>query len=138
MKNGTENRSCDGGYGKPPKHAQFKKGQSGNPKGRPKGTLSLATVLERTLREQVVINENGRRNVITKLEAAIKQLVNKAASGDAQAMRYLCHLVLSAEQRSVGGEASTQFSDADRKVMDNILTRFQQSSKDGHSETHPE
>jgi len=44
------------GYCNPPEHGRFKKGQSGNPKGRPKGTLNLATVLERTLREKVVLN----------------------------------------------------------------------------------
>ena len=97
MNDDPKNESSDVGYGKPPKHTQFKKGQSGNLKGRPKGTLNLAKVLERTLREEVVINENGRRKVITKLEAAITQLVNKAASGDGHAMRYLCHLVLSAK-----------------------------------------
>ncbi len=65
------NGTYDVGFGRPPKHAQFKKGQSGNRKGRPKGTLNLASVLERTLREKVVTNENGRRKVKTKLEAAI-------------------------------------------------------------------
>jgi Family of unknown function (DUF5681) len=137
MKDDARNEPYDVGYGKPPKNTQFKKGQSGNLKGRPKGTLNLATVLERTLREQVVINENGRRKVITKLEAAITQLVNKAASGDAHAMRYLCHLVISAEERSVSVEPIARFSDADRKVMDNILKRFQQTSKDGNDETDP-
>jgi hypothetical protein len=136
MKDDAKNEPCDVGYGKPPKDTQFKKGQSGNLSGRPKGTLNLATVLERTLREQVVINENGRRKVITKLEAAITQLVNKAASGDAHAMRYLCQLVISAEERSVV-EPITQFSDSDRKVMDNILKRFQKSFKDGNDETDP-
>lgn len=135
MKDDAKNEPSDVGYGKPPKHTQFKKGRSGNLKGRPKGTLNLATVLQRTLREQVVINENGRRKVITKLEAAITQLVNKSASGDAHAMRYLCHLVISAEERSIVVEPIVQFSDSDRKVMDNILKRFQKSFKDGNDET---
>jgi hypothetical protein len=77
------------GYGRPPRASQFKPGQSGNPKGRPKGSLNVATVLERTLREKLVINEGGRRREITKLEAAVKQLTNKAASGDARALRLL-------------------------------------------------
>ena len=55
------------GYGNPPKHTRFRKGESGNPQGRPKGTLNMATVLARTLRERVVINENGQRKVVTKL-----------------------------------------------------------------------
>jgi hypothetical protein len=128
----------DVGYGKPPKLAQFQKGHSGNLKGRPKGTLNLATLLERTLREEVVINENGRRKVITKLEAAITQLVNKAASGDRHAVRYLCQLVISAEERSVVVEPATKSSEPDQKVMDNILKRFQKSSQEANHETDPE
>lgn len=137
MKDEAKNGPYEVGYGKPPKNAQFKKGQSGNLKGRPRGTLNLATVLERTLREQVVVKENGRRKVITKLEAAVTQLVNKAASGDAHAMRHLCHLVISAEERSVVVEPITQFSDTDRKVMDNVLKRFQQTFNGGNDETDP-
>jgi Family of unknown function (DUF5681) len=80
------------GYRNPPQRTQFKKGHSGNPKGRPKGKRNLATVLEKTLHEKVVINENGRRKTITKLEAAVKQLVNKAASGDLRALHQLAAL----------------------------------------------
>jgi len=120
------------GYKKPPRRSQFKKGQSGNPKGRPKGTLNLATVLETTLREQVVINENGRRKVITKLEAAVKQMVNKAASGDPAALRQLLALVISAEERS--GTASTsasELSEVDRLVMQSVIKRFESPREGG-------
>src|ERR1035437_5871182 len=75
-------KTYDVGFGKPPSHGQFRKGVSGNPRGRPKGKRNLATVLERTLEEKVVINENGERKTVTKLEAALKQMVNKAAGGD--------------------------------------------------------
>lgn len=137
-KSSSRNEGYDVGYGKPPKHAQFKKGQSGNFKGRPKGALNLATVLERTLREKVVINANGRRKVMTKLEVAITQLVNKAASGDGHSIRYLCQLVTSAEERSVAADPAPQFSEVDQKVMDNILKRFQLTLTDGNDETNPE
>ena len=123
------------GFGKPPKHAQFKKGQSGNPKGRPKGSLNLAAVLERILREKVVLNENGRRKVVTKFDAAMTQLANKAAFGDSQAVRYLCQLVRFLEERSVPVEPTTQLSETDRKVWDNILRRFQQASKENSDDT---
>jgi hypothetical protein len=128
----------DVGYGKPPKHAQFRKGQSGNFRGRPRGALNLATVLQRALREEVVITKNGRREVLTKLEAAIAQLVSKAISGDSQAIRYLCQLVASAEERSVAAEATTQLSEKDQTVMKNILKRFQRSFKESKDVPEPE
>jgi hypothetical protein len=133
-KNGTN----DVGYGKPPQNFRFKKGRSGNPRGRPKGALNMATVLARTLREKVVIEENGKRKAVTKLQAAIAQLVSKATSGDGHAIRYLCQLVISAEERSVVAEPTTQLSEMDQKVMDNILKRFQQSLKEKNNATDPE
>lgn len=118
------------GYGKPPRKTQFQKGRSGNPKGRPKGTLNVATVLERTLREPVVINENGQRKTITKLQAAVKQLVNKAASGDSAALRQLMALVASAEQRSSDAQPDRpSLNEADRKVMAGILKRFEKNTE---------
>ena len=127
----------DVGYGKPPQNFRFKQGRSGNPKGRPKGSLNLATVLQRTLRETIIINENGRRKVITKLEAAIAQLVSKATSGDGHAIRYLCQLVISAEEHSVV-EPTKRLSETDQKVMDNILKRFQRSLKGSKNDSDPE
>ncbi len=76
----------EAGYGKPPETTRFKKGTSGNPKGRPKGSLNVATVFMKALREKVVINEHGQRKTVTKLEAALKQLANKAASGELRAL----------------------------------------------------
>jgi len=113
------------GYCNPPKHTRFKKGESGNPKGRPRGTLNMAAVLARTLREKVIINENGQRKTVTKLEAAVKQLVNKAASGDLRALRHLADLVVSAEERAAQALAGdTAFSEDDQKVVQGILERF--------------
>jgi hypothetical protein len=134
----SKNETNDVGYGKPPQNFRFKKGRSGNPRGRPKGALNMATVLARTLREKVVIDENGKRKMVSKLQAAIAQLVSKATSGDGHAIRYLCQLVISAEERSVVAEPTTQLSEMDQKVMDNILKRFQQSLKEKNNETDPE
>jgi len=130
-----QSHTASGGYCNPPEQNRFKKGQSGNIRGRPPGSLNLATVLARTLREKVVIKtERGRSKVITKLEAAITQLVDNAASGDGHAIRYLCQLVISAEERSGTGEPPTPFSETDQKVMDNIIKRFQQSLKEDNDD----
>jgi uncharacterized protein DUF5681 len=80
------------GFQRPPRHTQFRKGTSGNPKGRPREAKNLAAVLEEALAETVAIVENGRRRKITKRCAMIKQLVNKAASGDLRASRQLTDL----------------------------------------------
>jgi hypothetical protein len=101
------------GYGNPPIHTRFKKGQSGNPKGRPKGSKNLATLLERVLTEQVVITENGKRRSISKLEASFKQLLNGAAIGDLAAMRQLYALLpwLESQLDSEPSPAATNTSD---------------------------
>ena len=88
----ADEREYSVGKGKPPQHTRFQKGQSGNPKGRLRGSKNVATLLAQVLRERVVITENGRRKTITKLEAMLKQLANKAASGDHRAIKLLISL----------------------------------------------
>ena len=73
------------GYKKPPRHTQFKPGQSGNPKGRPKKAATLPDVLSKELRTRVPIVNNGERRKVSMLEAIVKQHLNKAASGDSKA-----------------------------------------------------
>ena len=114
------------GYGKPPKDTRFKTGQCGNQNGRPRGALSVAKVLNRTLREKVVLNENGRRRTATKLQAALKQLVNKAATGDLSALKMLLTLVRSAEEQSAGeSHSGTELSEVDQKIMQDLLERYE-------------
>jgi hypothetical protein len=126
------------GYCNPPTHARYKKGQSGNPQGRPKGTLNMATVLERTLREKVVINENGRRRTISKLQAAIMQLTNKAASGELKAVQLLAALVRSAEERGLKAAVpNSDLDEVDEKVVLGILNRLEAAGK-GDQENEPD
>lgn len=75
------------GYGKPPLGTRFKKGQSGNPKGRPKGSRNLSTVLGHVSREKVRVTENGKVRTMTKSEAMVRQLIAKALAGDLRAIK---------------------------------------------------
>jgi hypothetical protein len=121
----AEGKPYDVGYGKPPKAAQFKKGQSGNLRGRPKGSLNVATALERELNQRVTVKENGQSRTITKFEAAIKQLVNKAASGDGKAIQFLVNLLNVSNGGALGDATLTIPTEADRAVMATMLLRFQ-------------
>ena len=73
------------GYGKPPKSGQFKCGKSGNPKGRPRGSLKLATDLAAELNEQITVREDGKPRRVSKQRALIKSLMAKALQGDVRA-----------------------------------------------------
>jgi hypothetical protein len=112
------------GYGRPPPATQFKKGQSGNPKGRPKGARNLTVAILAAANERVMIVENGKRKTITKLEAATKHLANKAASGNERAMQMLCNLLQVSEGRLLDTPAGAFASDDDRAVMANLAKRF--------------
>src|SRR5712671_5443607 len=90
------------GYGKPPRHSRFRKGQSGNPRGRPKGSESAARLARRILNEKIVIRENGTRRTITRREAMLKQLANKGILGDLRSIREVLNL------DAAGAEAEKQ------------------------------
>lgn len=119
------------GYGRPPKHTRFQKGQSGNPAGRPKGALNLATILARILQEPVVITEHGRKTTITKFEAVVKQVTNKAVLGDARASDQVFTLVQAQERQLEGPEPATELSEADQRVWDRMLRQLTRQAQTG-------
>jgi hypothetical protein len=87
LRDDNETEDYEVGYGKPPKSGQFRKGVSGNPSGRRKKPQDFGSQLVHELNSKLIINENGKRKVITKHEGMAKQLVNKAVSGNLIATR---------------------------------------------------
>jgi hypothetical protein len=81
------------GYRRPPESGRFKKGQSGNPKGRPKGSINFLTILEQELGQSIVVNENGKKKNITRMQAMVKRLVAGALQGDLKALMTLFEIL---------------------------------------------
>jgi hypothetical protein len=118
-------RNYEIGYGKPPPHTRFKKGQSGNPRGRPAGAKNLKTLLSEALNEMVVVTENGGRRKVTKRRAIITQLVNRSATADFRAIKILLDIVRDIErQTELTTPEISDFSEADEKVLEQIKVRF--------------
>ena len=103
----TKKKSAAGdyevGYGKPPKLTRFKLGQSGNPKGRPKGSKDFRSLLHRALFKKVRVTEDGQIRTMSRVEAVVTRLVAKELNGDVRAAESVVRLV---QQHFPAGEES--------------------------------
>ena len=74
------------GYRHPPKRTQFKKGQSGNPAGRPKSRKSGQTDVSELLNEPIKVKAGGKVRTMQSFEAGFRKLAKKAIDGDMPAI----------------------------------------------------
>ena len=118
------------GYGKPPKHTQFRPGQSGNPKGRPKGSKNLKTELAEVLAETVVVREGDVTRKVSKRRALLTSQANRAIKGDAKSAA----LITALDTRLLGdGDDAVDIKEIvhedDRAVVETLKTRLLQKQK---------
>jgi hypothetical protein len=110
------------GYGCPPKHSQFKPGQSGNLRGRPKRHRNLKTVVQSILLERVQLRQADRTLTVSSSEALVRKLLSDALQGNAKATAVLIALV-----RLVGLTADEPDPQADAALTaddDRLLAGF--------------
>lgn len=123
------------GRGKPPKHTQFRKGTSGNPRGRPRGSKNLSTYLMEAARDQVAATIGGKSRKISKMQATAMQLATKAASGDQAAINKFLDWMDLIESRAAAAKP-TQFplSSPDIEVLRATYERMKQCASEEATE----
>jgi hypothetical protein len=114
------------GYRKPPEATRFKKGRSGNPRGRPKGSLNLATDLTAELGERITIREDGKPRRVTKQRALIKSLLAKALQGDPRAAGTLLALRARENGEALDGP-NQEVDDAELLLVERFLPQVLKS-----------
>jgi hypothetical protein len=120
-----EDASYEVGYCKPPKETRFKPGQSGNPKGRPRGARNLRTAVREALQEKVEVREGGRMRRISKMDAIIQVTLNKGLKGDPKGLAAVLQL---ARQTGLMDEepdtaANENLSAQDEAILADFLAR---------------
>ena len=75
------------GHGNPPMKRRFKSGESGNPKGRPKGSKNRKTIVRTIMNEMHTVTEDGRRRRRSTIELMLIAFRNSVVEGNPRAFR---------------------------------------------------
>lgn len=111
------------GYRKPPKASRWRKGRSGNPRGRQKGVPNLKTELIEELGEMIAIKEQGQPRKITKQRGLIKALTAKGVQGDTRALNILINLEFRLLRPELIEDAPTELAEDDQAILDTFVVR---------------
>jgi hypothetical protein len=105
-----------------PDASKFKKGQSGNPGGRPKGAKGMKTLLAQELKESITVQQDGKKTRIRRSEALIKRMVNDALQGRDRprdtVLRYAEAIDQDRQQRT-----AAELSADDQAILDRYVER---------------
>jgi hypothetical protein len=125
------------GRGNPPVSGQFKSGQSGNPRGRPKRAHTLGQLIDSALQAKVTISESGRARKVTALEAIVLKQRNAALGGDPKAIERILRLAqMAAGPKSAPGEADAgrrNNTNDDRKIISEFSRWLQECENEAAS-----
>lgn len=113
----------EGGYNRPPLSGRFKAGQSGNPKGRPKGSRNLKTDLTSMMKRRVQIREDGQQRLVTRQELVLLRLFEQAAKGDTKACTQLFSMIIKFEPKEVPIAESAIVTEQDQEIIADFLRR---------------
>ncbi|WP_439394110.1 DUF5681 domain-containing protein [Bradyrhizobium sp. PMVTL-01] len=124
---GAGGKRTDVGYGRPPSEHRFKPGQSGNKRGRPKGSKNEATIIDELLNRKIAIRENGRTRKITLLEGIFVRFAEDALKGNSKSAAFLLSRKLLVESSEQPVTAVLDLDD--RKVLEAYARQLEQQLK---------
>ena len=116
--------SYEVGNKKPPKEFQFKPGQSGNHKGRPKGSKSFEAKVQKELEKKVTVNKNGKSVKMSKLDVGVTRLVDRFMSGDLKSTAIIIGLGKKNEKPKAGDEVVEETVLPDKANLEFICERL--------------
>jgi len=124
----TTKTTYEVGYCKPPRHAQWKKGQSGNPGGRARKPPNLGALVSALLAKRVVVRNGKTTARMTRLEHLLHRLLEKAIAGDPRLMKIALDEVRKAEARTADdafeGASGEAMDAADAEVVKALVARL--------------
>jgi hypothetical protein len=112
------------GRNRPPKQTRFRKGQSGNRKGRPKGSRNMKSDLVEELSSGIAIHEDGKKRIVPKQRAMIKRVVAQAIQGDTKAVNNLISMLSKFVGEEIKAEPSAKLDDAQGRVLESYRERL--------------
>lgn len=120
-------RDYEVGYGKPPKHTQFKPGNRANPRGRPKESKNFKTIVGEELSQPVSARLSGRSVTMDVRRASTKAMIQKALAGNLQAWLALVKMEADAAPADVASKPATSepLSPEVKRLLDQFLSELE-------------
>lgn len=120
----SESEGSGGGYKNPPRHSRFQPGKSGNPKGRPKGSKNLETIVREEGAKKVTVNGPKGQRVVTITQAIVMQMATKAARGDRSSQRDFLAMYARHEEAWSSKDEATLIQRNDHAVLETFAKRI--------------
>jgi hypothetical protein len=113
------------GYGRPPKHTQFRPGQSGNPSGGRKKRESLQDIVAQVLFDKMPVQIGERTEKIPGVTALVRTAMTRALQGDCKFLMAVITLIRISGLSDVGGDALLPETDSrgDEAILADFLKR---------------
>ena len=105
------------GYGKPPVAGRFKPGRSGNPKGRPKGSKNLKSIVQREFDKKISMREGEKTRELTKREAIVTTTINRGLQKGGKDGDTALRLMALVDQEATEGSVEAPLTADDQEIL---------------------